>query len=259
MPQSYIKFYGNDWRSDPRLRLCSAASRGVWIDLITIMMEAEPFGHLLVNGAAPTEQEIAALTVTSTAVIRKAMAELAEKGVYSKTPEGVIYSRRMVKDAARLAEAREHGKRGGNPRLKGRSGEEDNAPDKPRDNGGGYGGGLTPTLIPHGKSQKPEARSHSSDPNGSGAAPPPDPIKALFDFGRAVLAEGGIADKQARALIGKWRSALGDDAKLMALFVTARNSHAQAPVPYLERAVRNETERSRHPSGYIPMHPGAGG
>ena len=117
MPQNFIKFYGNDWRAEPRLRQCSAAARGVWIDLITFMMEAEPFGYLLINGVPPSPTLLAQLTVTPPAQMRKALAELAVQHVFSVTEEGVIYSRRMVRDRARENRARADGKRGGNPIL----------------------------------------------------------------------------------------------------------------------------------------------
>jgi hypothetical protein len=144
LPQARITFFGNDWRSDVQLRLCSAASRGVWADLMTFMMEAVPFGSLLINGRPPTLDEIAALTVTPVKVVRAAIKELGERGVYSVDPDGTIYSRRMRRDAERAAEARANGKKGGNPKLKGG----DNQGGKPTDKGSG-GGGLTPGVKPH--------------------------------------------------------------------------------------------------------------
>jgi len=46
----WMKFYPADWRSDPMLRLCSLAARGLWAEMICLMHEAEPYGSLLVNG-----------------------------------------------------------------------------------------------------------------------------------------------------------------------------------------------------------------
>lgn len=165
MPQSFIKFYGNDWRSDPRLRLCSAAARGVWIDIISFMMEAEPFGHLLINGRAPSVDVIAALTVTPAKIVSAALEELEENGVFSVTEAGVIYSRRMVKDAVRTAELTERGRRGGNPSLlnhrdKPEVNHKDKPPVKPEDKPKDKLAGAT-------RSQKPEARESSNGKNGS--------------------------------------------------------------------------------------------
>lgn len=96
-----IRFSGTDWRADPRLRMCSAAARGVWIDLLTLMIEAEPYGHLLVNGAPPTAQEIGQLTCTPPDVVEAAISELGAAGVYSRTEEGVIFSRRLARSISR--------------------------------------------------------------------------------------------------------------------------------------------------------------
>jgi hypothetical protein len=45
------------------------------------------------------------------------VAELEEHGVFSRTSEGVIYSRRMVRDLAKRQADVENGRKGGNPRL----------------------------------------------------------------------------------------------------------------------------------------------
>jgi hypothetical protein len=86
----YMKWYPSDWRADPRLRMCSLAARGLWIDLISYMHEGEPYGHLLIDGKAPSEPDIAALVARPLSEVRKALVELAERGVYSKTDTGTI-------------------------------------------------------------------------------------------------------------------------------------------------------------------------
>jgi hypothetical protein len=130
----YMKWYPSDWRADPRLRMCSLAARGLWIDLISYMHEGEPYGHLLIDGKAPSEPDIAALVARPLSEVRKALVELAERGVYSKTDAGTIYSRRMVRDKAKAERDRENGRGGGNPTLKatvnGGVNPQDNAPDK---------------------------------------------------------------------------------------------------------------------------------
>ncbi len=47
------------------------------------------------------------------------MAELARNGVFSQTESGLIYSRRMVRDAEKSQASREYGGMGGHPKLKG--------------------------------------------------------------------------------------------------------------------------------------------
>jgi hypothetical protein len=59
----WLRWYPGDWRADPRLRMCSLAARGLWIELLGFMHEAEPYGHFIVGGAAPSEREIAKLVL----------------------------------------------------------------------------------------------------------------------------------------------------------------------------------------------------
>lgn len=133
----WIKWYPTDWRADPRLRMCSLAARGLWIELIGYMHEGEPYGFLTINGEPPTGEDIAALVGRPLSEVRKAMKELSDRQVYSMSGDK-IFSRRMVRDKAKADQDRKNGKGGGNPKLRG------------EDNGG---------VNPPDKAQKPEARS----------------------------------------------------------------------------------------------------
>jgi hypothetical protein len=115
--QPWLKFNPQDWRGDARLRICSIGARGLWVEMICIMHEGEPYGHLLVSDRPPTTKQLAALAGISNAECEKFLTELELAGVYSKTEEGVIYSRRMVRDKAKAEKDRENGKGGGNPQL----------------------------------------------------------------------------------------------------------------------------------------------
>lgn len=106
MKRPWMKFYPADWRADPRLRMCSLAARGLWIDLISYMHEGEPYGHLNIDGVVPDLQGIASLVARPVAEVRKALDELQAKRVFSRTEAGAIYSRRMVRDAERSDEGR---------------------------------------------------------------------------------------------------------------------------------------------------------
>jgi hypothetical protein len=194
MPQARITFFGNDWRSDSRLRLCSAASRGVWIDLMTFMMEAEPFGSLLINGMRPTAEQIAALTVTPVKVVRVAMTELENNGVYSKDADGTVFSRRMRRDAERAAEARANGRTGGNPRLKPQHNDEDKPGVNPPHNLEGLPQGDKPHA--RGPSPIPSPMPMKTDPNGSDSGE-----------GAAEFAFSGRIIRLSSSDLEKWRNA----------------------------------------------------
>lgn len=118
MTDPWLKFFPTDWRSDPKLRMCGLAARGLWIEMISIMHEATPYGHLLVSGLAPTDTQLAVLVGASSDQIPALCGELEAAGVFSRTREGVIYSRRMTRVAKKSAIARKNGKNGGNPTLR---------------------------------------------------------------------------------------------------------------------------------------------
>ena len=114
----WLKFYTADWRADPRLRSCSLAARGLWMEMLCLMHEAEPYGHLLINGRPVGDRQLAALCGAVPDELAAAKAELDAAGVFSLGDGGVVFSRRMVRDKAKSDQGREWGKRGGNPALK---------------------------------------------------------------------------------------------------------------------------------------------
>ena len=148
MADPWLKFYTTDWRSDPRLKMCSLAARGLWIDLICLMHEASPYGHLLVNGRCPTDAQVAVLVGAPPDQIAAMLGELEAAGVFSRTRDGTIYSRKLTRMAKKAATARNNGRKGGNPNL--RNDEVNSASDKGEDKAGD-------------KTQKPEARTREKE------------------------------------------------------------------------------------------------
>jgi hypothetical protein len=112
-----MKFYPSDWRGDPRLRMCGLAARGLWIDLMAYMHEGEPYGHLMIDGLVPDLKGIASLVARPVAEVRKALAELEKKLVFSRGNNGEIISRRMVRDRDKALRDQTNGRNGGNPNL----------------------------------------------------------------------------------------------------------------------------------------------
>lgn len=111
----WFKFHTQDWRADPNLRMCSPAARGLWADMLSLMHEAEPYGYLLVGGVAPTEQQLARLLSIDETLIGSLIGDLSDNCVFSRDADGVIYSRRMVRDAEIAETSRQHiAKRWGN-------------------------------------------------------------------------------------------------------------------------------------------------
>lgn len=144
------KFFWSDWRSDPGLRACSYAARGLWMDMLCIAAEAEPKGYVSINGRACDAKAIARVTGGQIEEVESLLTELEEHGVFSKTAEGLIYSRRMVNDGEKAKTGAHYGKQGGYaPEL----------PLPPTGGVGGRGGGAPLTQSPDTRVQIPDSKS----------------------------------------------------------------------------------------------------
>lgn len=177
MADPWVKFYTSDWRSDPALKMCSMAARGLWIEMICLMHEATPYGHLLVNGHSIADAQLASLVGTTPEQITALLGELDAAGVFSRTRSGVIYSRKLTRMAKKAAAARNNGRKGGNPNLRN---EKDNSQsDNPADN----------HRL---KTQNPEARGHT---NGGGGGARGLAEIATPTYRERILAAIGIGPK----------------------------------------------------------------
>ncbi len=117
MKRPAFQFYPADHRKDVELGACGYVARGIWFEMLCVMHECRPYGHLVRDGRALPDESAATLLRVPVNVYRKAVRELEENGVFSRTSEGIIYSRRMIRDE-RLREVRAaSGRLGGNPKL----------------------------------------------------------------------------------------------------------------------------------------------
>lgn len=114
----WMKFYPSDWRADPALRTCSIGARGLWMEMICVMHEAEPRGSLRVNGVALQAKQIASLAGIKQRECEKYLEELENSGVFSRENDGEIFSRRMKRETAKDERARNNGLAGGNPDIR---------------------------------------------------------------------------------------------------------------------------------------------
>lgn len=118
MKYPWFKFYPSDWRAEPSLRMVSLEARGLWIECLCVMHEAEPYGHLVVRGVPLEAPGLASISGASEQTVRSCLHELEEAGALSRNRDGIVYCRRMVRDAKNRERAKIHGKKGGNPALK---------------------------------------------------------------------------------------------------------------------------------------------
>jgi hypothetical protein len=201
----WMKFYPSDWRADPLLRSCEPLSRYVWLEMIGLMHEADPYGHLIFAGRAMNANQLARMIAMDPEAVAIALAELEQMGVFSLTDEGVIFSRRMVRDEAKHLRAANFGKKGA--RAKALKHKEETPPHKPTHEDrleDGLEGrleerhedSLEEPLKP--RVQRPESREESS----SVSPPASERVKTPYpeDFEPAQFGEG----TQSRAIVDAW-------------------------------------------------------
>ena len=154
----WSKFYWADWRADPRLRMCSLSARGLWVEMCGLAHEAEPYGHVLVAGRVPSPDQLASLVGAPLKAVLAALKELDNAGVFSRTDDGVMYCRRMVRNKEREDEGRDAVTR------RWANGSPNRVPNRP------------PNRSPTGEPITPEARSQKPEetPDGVSSAQPAD-------------------------------------------------------------------------------------
>jgi hypothetical protein len=98
MKRPAFTFYPGDWLHDAAVRSVSLAARGLWIDMICIMHQANPYGHLVLNGKDILPTILARILGVEQKDIMEGLQELELSGVFRRDDAGVIYSPRMVRD-----------------------------------------------------------------------------------------------------------------------------------------------------------------
>jgi hypothetical protein len=173
----WMMFYPSDHRADPAVRMCSIAARGLWVEILCLMHEAEPYGHLLSKGTPISNRQLAMVVGVSEIEIEPLLAELENHSVFSRDDSGVMYSRRMVRDFRKRERNAENGKRGGNPRLMGR---------------------VKPSVKPRDKVQRPETIGPNSDSHNAKIVTPEsdrerEPSLSEIEFFEKTIALEGEA------------------------------------------------------------------
>lgn len=116
---SWIQFYPRDWISDMDLRRCSLAARGLWLEIICLMTQGRDFGRLVDGaGVKPTVKQLAEDARISEDDCAALLSELRARNVFSEDSDGVIYSRRMVREYKVRQRNSANGSKGGSPLLK---------------------------------------------------------------------------------------------------------------------------------------------
>lgn len=111
------QWYPGDCRRDVALQACTFEARALWREMLDLMHDGEPYGHLTAGGVPITDAQLARFVGMPVGKVRRWLAELEQHQVFSRTEAGVIFSRRMVKDEHLRTVRANAGKLGGNPAL----------------------------------------------------------------------------------------------------------------------------------------------
>lgn len=167
----FLKFFPNDWITDPGVRSVSLTARGLWIEMLCLMHLSPRRGYLqLSTGADVTAAQLARMTGCATDEADALLQELLTAGVCSRTEHGTIYSRRMVRDEQKRRACSEAGKiGGGNPTFKGH----------PKGRPKGDPKGVPKASEVQSSDVQNKRVSECADAGASDRPPGPDPI-AMF-------------------------------------------------------------------------------
>jgi hypothetical protein len=213
MKRPASQYYWGDWRRDTALQACSLAARGLWHEMNCLMHDCEPYGHLCVGPSAMQPAQLARLVGVAPKACMALIAELEAAGVFSRTPEGVIYSRRMVRDEDlrnRRAEGgkggSEHGAKGAQHGSKGGRPPKNNPPQT--DAEGGFITPLDPSNKPPPAFASASASASASSSEDKGgiavvAGQTPNPVPAEPPPGSEPAADAAPTPK-GRRLPADW-------------------------------------------------------
>lgn len=128
-----FQFYPGDWMKDANLRRCTAAEKGVWIDMLCLMFECDQRGVLATAGVAWSDEEIARAVGGDFALTLDCVRSVVAKGVAGRNQSGAVYSKRLLRDEEnrKANSARQERFRGKKRVCNGHSNAHSNAPITP--------------------------------------------------------------------------------------------------------------------------------
>lgn len=110
------RWFWNDWDNDQGLKLCTLAAQGLWMRMLSICARAG--GYLKIQDELCTPRVLAAIVGRPPSEVVRLIAELEKHHVFSRNRAGIIFNRRMIRDAKTREVNTKNGKMGGNPSLR---------------------------------------------------------------------------------------------------------------------------------------------
>ena len=252
-----FQFYPGDWLNDAALRLVSVGARGLWIDMLCMMHQGTPYGHLKVAGKVILPSNLARTLGATLPEVEGWLAELKEVNAYSINEDGCIYSRRMVRDEEIRLKRAEGGTYGGNPAL--------GTPKKPHPKEGkkvNQNPTLDPTLPPPPSSSSSSSLSPPKSPVSVLHGLPPEwregeIAEAIQAWCRAYAERTGKthSDMTITQLVWQWQSVKGwtPEKAIEAISYTISNPHFREVEHQEDREAKFGRQPAARESQYKPL------
>lgn len=170
-------WFWDTYLADAALAMCSLSAQGLWARILGYCDRSEVFGHLLVGGKRVDVGMLATLVNKPLEEVQAALDELEMHRVFSRTRGGVLYNRKMVRDARNEEVWAANGRKGGNPNLS--RARENSEADNPLGSGVGLESGVNPTSQPASLIEKKERKNL-----------PPAPVLETANLGGGFLKGG---------------------------------------------------------------------
>lgn len=259
MKRPSFQFYPADWRNNAKLRRCSEAARGAWIDVLCLMHDSDEYGVLrwpLLDISRASGVSLKLLKELVEREVLKGGDNGCEAFIHTpyharkpgepvtileKTDGCCWYSSRFLKDEWKRSVS------GGDTRFKSPS----DAPSHGKVNGGVKENQSPSDALSHavgaGASSSSSSKTYS-EANASDGKPSKlaDPNEIIFGYGVPMLVAAGATDKHARSFLGGLRKGYGDDALIDKLRECAKEKPLQ-PVEWLAAALPPGGSKRRTP------------
>lgn len=246
MKRPAFQFYPADWRKDAALQSCSLAAQGLWVNMLCIAHECDPYGHLVINGKPMNAAQIGRLVGVGPGECGSLLDELLDAGVVSMADDGAFFSRRMVRDeeirnrrAAGGEKGAEHGAKGADYGRQGGRPPEAKGPQEPP-----FEIVCTPPKEPPPSSSSSSSSSEEIHPPTTSGPPAGAGIDSREPRAEVLTAADLEAEGVARAVAMDWlrvRKAKRSPLTRTAWEGVKREAAAASMSP--EEAVRTATER----------------
>ncbi len=195
----WMKWNPSDWRADQAVQSCSLAARGLWLEMLGLMHEAEPYGYLMLNGNPISTEQLSRLVRADVAEVESLIEELESVGVFSRDRKRQIYSRRMIRDEKKAKIGKKYAKQRWEQ-------DTETIDEKPVPNGSGHGGPTEPPML---RTKKEELREKKE--------PPKPPMRAMLEIWNETCHRAGLPEAQklpparAKSLALRLKADFGND------------------------------------------------